>query len=121
MSWRLKLHHRIVIPFAVVAVVAMSASAFLALSVVSREFWPAGIMRRAPPAYAYRHALTLALATGSPNSSVMRPPSTLPRGSAIAIFSIVWPSPSSIGVPDSDGRRCPYCSDTKPPLLAVIV
>ena len=38
MSWRLKLHHRIVIPFAVVAVVAMSASAFLALSVVSREF-----------------------------------------------------------------------------------
>jgi two-component system, NtrC family, sensor histidine kinase HydH len=37
-SWRLRLHHRIVIPFAVVALVATSASAFLALSVVSREF-----------------------------------------------------------------------------------
>ena len=38
MAWRLRLHHRIVIPFAVVAVVATSASALLALSVVSREF-----------------------------------------------------------------------------------
>ncbi|HEX6162322.1 MAG TPA: ATP-binding protein [Vicinamibacterales bacterium] len=37
-AWRLRLHHRIVIPFAVVALVATSASAFLALSVVSREF-----------------------------------------------------------------------------------
>lgn len=35
---RLRLHHRIVIPFAVVALLATSASAFLALSVVSREF-----------------------------------------------------------------------------------
>ena len=38
MAWRLRLHHRIVIPFAVVALVATSASAFLASSVVSREF-----------------------------------------------------------------------------------
>lgn len=38
MAWRLRLHHRIVIPFAVVGLVATSASAFLALSVVSREF-----------------------------------------------------------------------------------
>lgn len=38
MTWRLRLHHRIVIPFAVVALLATSASAFLALSVVSREF-----------------------------------------------------------------------------------
>ena len=38
MTWRLRLHHQIVIPFAVVAVVAISASAFLVLSVVSREF-----------------------------------------------------------------------------------
>ena len=38
MAWRLRLHHRIVIPFAVVALVATSASALLALSVVSREF-----------------------------------------------------------------------------------
>jgi len=37
-TWRLRLHHRIVIPFAVVALLATSASAFLALSVVSREF-----------------------------------------------------------------------------------
>ena len=37
-AWRLRLHHRIVIPFAVVALVATSASAFLALSVVSSEF-----------------------------------------------------------------------------------
>jgi len=37
-SWRIRLHHRIVIPFAVVALVATSASAYLALSVVSREF-----------------------------------------------------------------------------------
>ena len=38
MTWRLRLHHRIVIPFAVVALIATSASALLALSVVSREF-----------------------------------------------------------------------------------
>ncbi len=38
MSWRLRLHHRIVIPFAVVALIATAASAFLALSVVSRAF-----------------------------------------------------------------------------------
>lgn len=38
MAWRLRLHHRIVIPFAVVALVATSASAFLALTVMSREF-----------------------------------------------------------------------------------
>jgi signal transduction histidine kinase len=38
MAWRLRLHHQIVIPFAVVGLVATSASAFLALSVVSREF-----------------------------------------------------------------------------------
>jgi signal transduction histidine kinase len=38
MAWRLRLHHRIVIPFAVVALVATSASAFLALTVTSREF-----------------------------------------------------------------------------------
>jgi signal transduction histidine kinase len=37
-SWRLRLHHRIVIPFAVVALAATSVSAFLALSVVSRAF-----------------------------------------------------------------------------------
>ena len=37
-AWRLRLHHRIVIPFAVVALVATSASAFLVSSVVSREF-----------------------------------------------------------------------------------
>jgi signal transduction histidine kinase len=37
-SWRIRLHHRIVIPFAVVALVATSASAYVALSVVSREF-----------------------------------------------------------------------------------
>jgi signal transduction histidine kinase len=37
-AWRLRLHHRIVIPFAVVALLATSASAFLALSVVSRAF-----------------------------------------------------------------------------------
>jgi hypothetical protein len=61
------------------------------------------------------------LATGSPNSSVTRPPSTLPRGSAIDSLSSVCPSASSIGVPDSVGRRCPYCSATKPPLLAVMV
>jgi signal transduction histidine kinase len=34
----LRLHHRIVIPFAVIAVVATLASAFLALAVVSRQF-----------------------------------------------------------------------------------
>lgn len=38
MTWRLRLHHRIVVPFAVVALVATSASAYLALLVVSREF-----------------------------------------------------------------------------------
>ncbi|MFA5910441.1 MAG: ATP-binding protein [Vicinamibacterales bacterium] len=38
MGWRLRLHYRIVIPFAVVALVATSASAFLALLVVSRAF-----------------------------------------------------------------------------------
>ena len=38
MRWRLRLHHRIVIPFAVVALVATSVSALLALSVVSRQF-----------------------------------------------------------------------------------
>lgn len=38
MAWRLRLHHRIVIPFAVVALIATSASAFLAVTVVSREF-----------------------------------------------------------------------------------
>ena len=38
MTWRLRLHHRIVIPFAVVALVAISASAFLALSQVSKAF-----------------------------------------------------------------------------------
>lgn len=38
MSWRLRLHHRIVIPFAVVALVATSASAFLALTAVSYAF-----------------------------------------------------------------------------------
>lgn len=38
MTGRLRLHHRIVIPFAVVAVVATSASAFLALYEVSQVF-----------------------------------------------------------------------------------
>ena len=38
MAWRLRLHHRIVIPFAVVALLATSATALLALSVVSRAF-----------------------------------------------------------------------------------
>ena len=38
MKWRLRLHHRIVIPFAVVALVATLASAFLALFEVSRAF-----------------------------------------------------------------------------------
>ena len=38
MAWRLRLHHRIVIPFAVVALVATSASAFLVLTEVSRTF-----------------------------------------------------------------------------------
>jgi signal transduction histidine kinase len=38
MALRLRLHHRIVLPFAVVALVATSASAWLSLSVVSREF-----------------------------------------------------------------------------------
>jgi len=38
MAFRLRLHHRIVIPFAVVALAATSASAFLALSVISRAF-----------------------------------------------------------------------------------
>jgi hypothetical protein len=38
MAFRLRLHHRIVIPFAVVAVAAILASAFLALTVVSHEF-----------------------------------------------------------------------------------
>lgn len=38
MAWRLRLHHRIVIPFAVVALIATSVSAFLALLVVSRSF-----------------------------------------------------------------------------------
>jgi signal transduction histidine kinase len=37
-AWRLRLHHRIVIPFAVVALVATSASAFLALTVISGVF-----------------------------------------------------------------------------------
>jgi len=37
-AWRLRFHHRIVIPFAVVALVATSASAFLALTVLSGEF-----------------------------------------------------------------------------------
>jgi signal transduction histidine kinase len=37
-AWRLRLHHRIVIPFAVVALVATSASAFLALTVMSSAF-----------------------------------------------------------------------------------
>jgi two-component system sensor histidine kinase HydH len=35
---RLRLHHRIVIPFAVVAVIATAASAFFTLRVLSREF-----------------------------------------------------------------------------------
>lgn len=38
MAWRLRLHHRLVLPFAVVALVATAASAFLTLSVVSRAF-----------------------------------------------------------------------------------
>ena len=38
MKWRLRLHHRIVIPFAVVALLATSASAFLALNEVSQAF-----------------------------------------------------------------------------------
>ena len=38
MAWRLPLHHRIGIPFAIVALVATSASAFLAVAVVSRAF-----------------------------------------------------------------------------------
>lgn len=38
MSFRLRLHHRIVIPFAIVALVAISASAVLTLTVMSREF-----------------------------------------------------------------------------------
>ena len=38
MAFRLRLHHRIVIPFAIVAVTAILASAILALTVVSREF-----------------------------------------------------------------------------------
>lgn len=38
MPWRLQLHHRIVIPFAAVAMVATSASAVLALLVVSQAF-----------------------------------------------------------------------------------
>lgn len=38
MAFRLRLHHRIAIPFAVVAVAAILASALLALTVVSHEF-----------------------------------------------------------------------------------
>ena len=38
MPWRLRLHHRIVIPFAVVAFAATAATAFLTLSLVSRAF-----------------------------------------------------------------------------------
>ncbi|HUQ89649.1 MAG TPA: ATP-binding protein [Vicinamibacterales bacterium] len=38
MTWRLRLHHRIVIPFAVIALFATAASAFLVLSIVSRAF-----------------------------------------------------------------------------------
>lgn len=38
MAFRLRLHHRIVIPFAIVAVAAILASALLALTVVSHEF-----------------------------------------------------------------------------------
>lgn len=38
MSWRLRLHHRIVLPFAVVALIATAASAFLALRGVAQAF-----------------------------------------------------------------------------------
>ena len=38
MTWRLRLHHRIVLPFAVVALVATAASAFLSLFEVSNAF-----------------------------------------------------------------------------------
>jgi len=37
-AFRLRLHHRIVIPFAIIAVVAIFASAVLTLAVMSREF-----------------------------------------------------------------------------------
>jgi len=51
----------------------------------------------------------------------MRPLITLPRGSAMTIFSNVCPSPISRGVPDSDGRRWPYWTETKPPFAALSV
>jgi signal transduction histidine kinase len=38
MAWRIRLHHRIVVPFAIVAMLATFASALLAVRVVSNEF-----------------------------------------------------------------------------------
>ena len=68
-----------------------------------------------------RIACTSASATGSPNSSTTRPASTLPRGSAKSALSITCASASSIGLPDSNGRVCPNCIDTKPDFEALRV
>src|SRR5688572_28236107 len=57
----------------------------------------------------------------SPNSSVMRPAITLPRGREKSIEPIVWASLTTTGVPGSYGRFCPYCKVTYPALLTLTV
>ena len=67
-----------------------------------------------PIEYCMRMAETVASATGSPNSSRIRPETALPRGSATSAFSMTCASTRSIGRPGSNGRVWPYCIVTKP-------
>jgi hypothetical protein len=82
---------------------------------------PADCSRRFPPLHTERIAVTLASVIGSPNSSTIRPAITLPRGIAMSALSIVCASASSIDLPASNGRVCPYCTLTNPDLVAATV
>ena len=65
---------------------------------------PVGWRRRRPFDHDERIALTAASATGSPNSSMIRPAMTDPFGITMSTFSTTCASVSSIGLPDSNGR-----------------
>jgi hypothetical protein len=71
-----------------------------------------GVSRRWPRKYFHCMGKMLALGTGSPTSSVIRPTMAAVRGSAKSAFVIRWPAVSWIGRPASPGRRWPYCSLT---------
>ena len=66
-------------------------------------------------------AVTDTSGIASPNSSTIRPAMTLPRGMLMSALSRLCLSANSIGLPDSNGRVCPYCTLTKPDLLACSV